>query len=399
MKDKIILHVDANSFYASVECARHPELADKPVAVSGNPKKRNGIILAKNELAKKFGVQTAEAIWQAKDKCPNLICIYPNMSLYESYSQKLHKIFEKYTHLIEGMGLDECWLDVTNTAHLFGGAEKIAADIREQTKKQLGITVSVGISFCKLFAKLGSDLKKPDAQTVISRQNFAEIVYPLPIEAIIGIGSRMKKNLNKINVFTLGDFLEVPGHILKNRFSVVFYELRKKLLGFDNDPVKSIYSPDPPKSVGNGTTTLVDIFTEEEILETVVFLADKISARLRAKKFYSSHISVSIRTTNFKHFHKSQVLFESINSAKDIVSHTMKIIKSFWKFDEKIRSIRISCGHLSSDASIQLSVFQLANDKKNALNSALDEIREKYGKTSIQPASMLSTHIVRDNFS
>ena len=226
MKDKIILHVDANSFYASVECARHPELKNLPVAVSGNPQKRNGIILAKNEIAKKCGVQTGEAIWQAKDKCPNLVCIYPDMPLYEEYSKKMHKIFEKYTHLIEGMGLDECWLDVTETAHLFGGAENLAETIRAEIKKNLGITVSVGISFCKLFAKLGSDLKKPDAQTVISRQNFKEIVYPLPIESIIGIGHRSAKKLHKMNVFTLGDFLEVPAYILKNNFSIVFNKTR-----------------------------------------------------------------------------------------------------------------------------------------------------------------------------
>ena len=398
MKDKIILHVDANSFYASVECARHPELSGKPVAVSGNPKKRNGIILAKNELAKKAGVSTGEAIWQARDKCPDLVCIYPDMPLYEEYSLKLHKIFEKYTHLIEGMGLDECWIDVTETAHLFGGPENIAQEIRQEVKQTLGITVSVGISFCKLFAKLGSDLKKPDAQTVISRTNFKEIVYPLPIESIIGIGGRMKKNLNKMNVFSLGDFVEVPGHILKNRFSKVFSELRKKLLGFDNDEIKSIYSPTPPKSIGNGTTTLIDIFTHEEILETIVFLADKISARLRSKGFYASHISISIRTVTFQHYHKSQVLPMSFNSAKDIVKFSMQIIDSFWKFDEKIRSIRIATSHLSTDNTIQLSIFEQENQKKSALNNALDEIRCKYGKHSIQPASMFSTKIVRDNF-
>ena len=399
MKDKIILHVDANSFYASVECARHPELKNLPVAVSGNPKKRNGIILAKNEIAKKCGVKTGEAIWQAKDKCPNLVCIYPDMPLYEEYSKKMHKIFEKYTHLIEGMGLDECWLDVSATAHLFGGAENLATKIRTEIKENLGITVSVGISFCKLFAKLGSDLKKPDAQTVISRQNFKEIVYPLPIESIIGIGHRSAKKLHKMNVFTLGDFLEVPAYILKNNFSVVFYQLRKKLLGFDSDEIASIYTSTPPKSVGNGTTTLVDIFTKEEIRSTLVFLAEKISARLRAKGFYANALSVHIRTSTFQHSGKNIVLPKSINSAKDIVKYSMELIEKFWNFDEKIRSIRISTHHLTSGDCTQLTIFQMAEEKKSALNVALDEIRKKYGKQSIQPASMISQNLVRDNFS
>ena len=398
MKDKIILHVDANSFYASVECARHAELADKPVAVSGNPKKRNGIILAKNELAKKQGVKTGEAIWQAKDKCPDLVCIYPDMPLYENYSAKMHKIFEKYTHLIEGMGLDECWLDITETAHLFGGAEAVATAIRKEIRETLGITVSVGISFCKLFAKLGSDLKKPDAQTIISRENFKEIVYPLPIDAIIGIGPRMKKNLNKMNVFTLGDLLEVPAYILKNRFSVVYYELRKKLLGFDNDPVASIYDAAPPKSVGNGTTTLVDIFTREEIRETLVFLAEKISSRMRKKGLFANAMAVTIKNVNLKNAHASRTLPESINSAKDIVKYAMQIIEQFWKFDEKIRAIRISCTNLTNGNCTQLSIFQSIAEKKSALNTALDEIRAKYGKESIKPANMLSTKLTRDTF-
>ena len=398
MKDKIILHVDANSFYASVECAKHPELAGLPVAVSGNPKKRNGIILAKNEIAKKCGVQTAEAIWQAKEKCPNLVCIYPDMQLYEQYSAKMHKIFEQYTHLIEGMGLDECWLDITHSAHLFGGAENVAKMIRTEVKETLGITVSVGISFCKLFAKLGSDLKKPDAQTVISRENFQEIVYPLPIDAIIGIGPRMKKNLHKMNVFCLGDFLQVPSYILKNRFSVVYYQLRKKLLGFDNDPVASIYDHTLPKSIGNGTTTLIDIFTKDEIKATLVFLAEKISSRMRKQNLFANGLSVTIKNCNLQSVHRQKALPKSINSAKDIVNFAMQIIEDFWQFDEKIRAIRISAKSLTTGDCTQLSIFQPIEEKKSALNIALDEIRNKYGKTSIQPASMLAQNIVRDTF-
>lgn len=399
MKDKIILHVDANSFFASVESAFHPELANMPVAVSGNPKKRTGIILAKNELAKHAGVKTGEAIWQAVDKCPNLVCLQPNMGLYEKYSAKMHKIFEKYTHLIEGMGLDECWLDITQTAHLFGGADAVAQEIRATIKAQLGITVSVGISFCKLFAKLGSDLKKPDAQTTISRQNFEQIVYPLPIQSIIGIGKRMQSNLNKMNIFTLGDLINVPAYILKDRFGVVYSDLRKKLLGFDSDPVASIYDCVPPKSVGNGTTTIIDIFKKDEIQTTIVFLADKISARLRKKGFFASGISVNLKTSTFNHKGASHLLPYSINSAKDIVKFAMQLIDTFWHYDEKIRAVRVSVYALSTDQRQQLSVFQALEQKKTALNTALDEIRKKYGTKSIQPATMLTkNHIVRDDF-
>lgn len=395
MKDKIILHVDANSFYASVETSFHPELKTKPVAVSGNPKKRNGIILAKNELAKKQGVLTGEAIWQAKQKCPDLICLPPNMELYEDFSSEMHAIFENYTHKIEPMGLDECWLDITDTAHLFGGAEKIAADIRKEIREKLKITVSVGISFSKILAKLGSDLKKPDAQTTISRENYKQIVYPLPIDSIIGIGSRMTKNLNKMNVFTLGDLLEVPAYILDSKFSIVFKDLRKKLLGFSTGEIASIYDKEPPKSVGNGTTTICDIFTKDEIRATVLFLADKISARLRKKRLFANSLSISIRDCKLNVTKTCRTLPFATNTTSDLVKFAMDIINEFWGFDENIRSIRLSARNLTTTDDIQCSIFECKEDiKKEGLNASLDELRKKYGKQIILPAKMLSTRFI-----
>ena len=397
MKDKIILHVDANSFYASVETSFHPELKTKPVAVSGNPKKRNGIILAKNELAKKQGVLTGEAIWQAKQKCPDLICLPPNMELYEDFSSEMHAIFEKYTHKIEPMGLDECWLDITDTAHLFGGAEKIAADIRKEIREKLKITVSVGISFSKILAKLGSDLKKPDAQTTISRENYKQIVYPLPIDSIIGIGSRMTKNLNKMNVFTLGDLLEVPAYILDSKFSIVFKDLRKKLLGFSTGEIASIYDKEPPKSVGNGTTTICDIFTKDEIRATVLFLADKISARLRKKRLFANSLSISIRDCKLNVTKTCRTIPFATNTTRDLVKFAMDIINEFWGFDENIRSIRLSARNLTTTDDIQCSIFECKEDiKKEGLNTSLDELRKKYGKQIILPAKMLSTKFISE---
>lgn len=394
LKDKIILHIDANSFYASVETSFHPELNSKPVAVSGNPAKRNGIILAKNELAKKQGVLTGEAIWEAKQKCPDLICLPPNMELYEDFSNEMHTIFEKYTYKIEPMGLDECWLDVTDTAHLFGGAEKIATDIRNEIREKLKITVSVGISFSKIFAKLGSDLKKPDAQTVISRENYKQIVYPLPIDSIIGIGSRMTKNLNKMNVFTLGDLLEIPAYILDSKFNILFKDLRKKLLGFDSNNIASIYDQAPPKSVGNGTTTIYDISSRDEIEATVLFLADKISSRLRKKHLYANSISISIRDCKLKVKKTCRTIPISTNTASDLVKFTMQIIDEFWGYDENIRSIRLSARNLTTTDNVQYSIFQCIEDKKDNLNTSLDSLRKKYGKNIILPAKMLSTKFI-----
>ena len=221
MKERVIFHCDANSFFASVEIANNPSLKGKPVAVAGNPEKRTGIILTKSTEAKKYGVQTGEAIWLAKQKCPNLICLAPHHKLYEEYSKKLKNIYEKYTDRVESFGIDECWLDMTNSLKFFGSAKDVADKIRKEVKDTLGITISVGVSFGKLLAKLGSDLKKPDATTILSLDNYKKIVYPLPIKTIIGIGNKLEKRYHKIGVFTLGEITTLPDSILKKNFGIL----------------------------------------------------------------------------------------------------------------------------------------------------------------------------------
>ena len=395
MKQRIILHCDANSFYASVECARNPELKGKPLAVSGNPENRTGIILAKNDIAKPYGIKTGEAIWQAKEKCPDLICVFPNHNLYEEYSEKLHDIYATYTPFVEPFGIDECWLDITETAHLFGGAESVAEEIRERVKKELGITVSIGISFSKLFAKLGSDIKKPDAITKIPYENFKELTYLLPISSIIGIGRKMEQHLKKMNVFTLGDLAQMPVEILKFNFGVVGEELSNKVKGLDQTPVKSIYEKSPPKSVGNGTTTIVDIVLRSEVKDTVLYLSEQIGTRLRKQSLTSSCISVTIKTALFEYEHHSKKVFFS-NDANIIANYAMELIDGFWEYKEKIRSIRICCSNLTEDSTKQLSLFDISNKKQTALSTALDTLRGKYGKEILTLATLKDKAFLRE---
>lgn len=194
--DRVIFHCDLNCFYASVELLSHPELREVPMAVAGDPASRHGIILAKNEPAKQCGVKTAETIWQAKKKCPNLVLLPAHHKLYREYSNKVNAIYDEYTDLAESFGIDESWLDVTNTLHLFGGdAKALANAIRQRVKRELGLTLSVGVSFNKVFAKLGSDYKKPDATTVISRENWRSIVWPLPVGDLLYVGGAVQKLL------------------------------------------------------------------------------------------------------------------------------------------------------------------------------------------------------------
>jgi DNA polymerase-4 len=390
-KDRVILHCDANNFFASVETVSRPDLANKPVAVSGNPQKRTGIILAKNELAKKHGVKTGEAIWMARQKCPDLVCLPPHHDLYEQYSQKLKQIYLSYTEKVEPFGIDECWLDVTSSTRLFGSGPEIAEKIRQQVKKELKITVSVGVSFCKIFAKLASDLKKPDAVTIIDKNNFKKIIYPLPINAIMGIGRKMEQALQKMNVLTLGDYVALPDNLLDKKWGIVGVELKQKLLGNDTSEVASQIST--PKSVGNGTTTIVDITTEEEFIATIGFLSEKIATRLREKSLLAGGVGVYVKTADFEHFSKERKLDYPTNSSSVIAQNAMKILKSFWNFDTPVRAVRVHTFALVDEQALtQASLF--FDTKKQRLGYGLDQIWNKYGPDAIALASSVKSNFL-----
>lgn len=390
-KDRVILHCDANNFFASVETVSRPDLANKPVAVSGNPQKRTGIILAKNELAKKHGVKTGEAIWMARQKCPDLVCLPPHHDLYEQYSQKLKQIYLSYTEKVEPFGIDECWLDVTSSTRLFGSGPEIAEKIRQQVKKELKITVSVGVSFCKIFAKLASDLKKPDAVTIIDKNNFKKIIYPLPINAIMGIGRKMEQALQKMNVLTLGDYVALPDNLLDKKWGIVGVELKQKLLGNDTSEVASQIST--PKSVGNGTTTIVDITTEEDFIATIGFLSEKIATRLREKSLLAGGVGVYVKTADFEHFSKERKLDYPTNSSCVIAQNAMKILKSFWNFDTPVRAVRVHTFALVDEQALtQASLF--FDTKKQRLGYGLDQIWNKYGPDAIALASSVKSNFL-----
>ena len=388
-RERVILHCDVNNFYASVECAEKPELKGMAVAVSGNPKKRNGIILAKNDIAKSFGVKTGESIFEAKLKCPSLICLPPHFGLYEKISKKIIEIYYQYTDVVESFGIDECWLDVTNSLKLFGSGKKIADEIRQRVLKEVGVTISVGVSFCKLFAKLGSDLKKPFATTLITKQNFKKIVYPLPVQTIIGIGKRTFAKLEKMNIITLGDYVKIPDKILKTKFNIVAVELKNKLLGNDFDEVVDNSLKPEVKSVGNGTTTIVDIKKREDVFSLVCFLSEKISKRLLDKNLFGNTLSVSLKTFDFKRYRKSEKLSVSVVYANDISKHAIKLIDSFWDYETPLRSVRICVSGLNNFSKpVQISIFEQPSTKKQKITIAVDKIREKYGEKSIELGSV-----------
>lgn len=384
--ERIILHCDLNNFFASVECLGRSDLNDKPVAVAGSVEKRHGIILAKNEAAKKLGVRTAEAIWQAQQKCPELVLLPPHYELYNRYSQQVRTIYEKYTDIIEPFGIDECWLDVTGSTLLFGDGEKIANEIRHTVKEKTGLTVSVGVSFNKVFAKLGSDLKKPDAVTVISSDKFKEIVWPLDIGELIGVGKATKQSLRRLGLLTVGDVANSDPALLKLVLGKAGESLWKYANGLDKSPViDSEFSP-PPKSIGRSTTPPEDMHTKEDIMTVLIKLCDRVSSSLRKNHALASVVQVHIRDNELNITEHQRKLTQPIRLTELLFKTGFELIDEIWDQDTPLRSIGIrACELIPQDESFQLALgcdYERL-EKLEKLETVIGETRDRYGKDSV----------------
>ena len=332
---RTILHVDLNNFYASVECLYHPELRGKPVAVSGDVENRHGIILAKNQLAKAAGVKTGEAIWQAKGKCPGLICLPPDYRKYLRFSRLARKIYADYTDKIESFGIDECFVDVTGSAALFGDGPKIAGEIRRRIREEMGVTASVGVSWNKIFAKLGSDMKKPDATTVITEENFRDIVWPLPVEELLYVGRSTKTKLNNRAVFTIGDLAAREVAHLKLALGVWGETLWTFANGLDAAPVAQSGEESFVKSVGNSTTTPRDLVNIEDVKMIVYVLAESVAARLRRHGLKCRTVAVHIRNNELYSFERQGKLPMPSYLARDIANKALEIFRQNYCWERR----------------------------------------------------------------
>lgn len=377
IKNKVILHADVNNFFASVECSTKPELLDKPVAVTGNPNKRTGIILAKNEIAKKFGVKTGQVIGEAKAICPNLVCLPPHYDLYEEISKELHEIYLEYTNFVEPLGLDECWLDVTGSLkYLNKTGQEIADELRERIKKEFNFTISVGVSFSKIFAKLGSDMRKPDFTTVIPYEKYKEMVYHLPLDSIVGIGKRLNKRFTSIGIEKIGQFVNLEDDYLDDVMGINGIRLKQDLKAERNVPVLDYYKLPPPKSVGNGTTMIKDLSKREDIEKVVYFLSQKISSRMIKHKVKGECIYLRLKTKDLKSIRKSMKI-AATNETKSIACHAMALCDKIYKYNLPIRAIRIKMSLLSSADVKQMSFF---DEEEKDISKTIVEINKKYGK-------------------
>lgn len=392
--DRIILHSDLNNFFASVECLYHPEVAHLPVAVCGAPEDRHGIVLAKNTRAKLCGVRTGEVIWSAKQKCPNLVILKPNYTNYLRYSKMAREVYEKYTDLIESFGIDECWLDVTRSTRLFGTGEKIADEIRQTIKKELGITVSIGVSWNKVYSKLGSDIKKPNATTVINRENYKEKIFGLPVDRLLYVGNSTAKKLHSMGIYTIGHLAELDKHVLNSRLGKWGGLLSEFARGNDTSPVLPLGEDSPIKSIGNSITGVHDLMNDNDVNMMLYSLSESVATRLRTHGFLASQISLSIRDTNLHTFSCQKQLPVPTALSSELAQNAWHLFKENWTWANgpAIRSIGISASKLSPDnlpRQLCMLVDEQMRSKQLNLEKAVDKIRERFGYFCITRACLL----------
>ena len=398
--ERVILHCDCNAFYASVETLLRPELEAVPMAVCGDPESRHGIILAKNERAKRFGVQTAETIWQARRKCPDLVLVPPHRDQYVKYSQLVNAIYQRYTDLVEPFGIDESWLDVTGSQGLFGSGKEIADQLRETVRQELGLTISVGVSFNKIFAKLGSDYKKPDATTVISPENYREIVWPLPVSALLFVGRSSEAALHRMYIDTIGELAASDRDSVVRRLGKTGGMIHDYACGLDDSPVRSIYEEREIKSVGNGMTFRRNLSGQADIRLGVLSLCDTVAARMRKYGVRCRTVQVTIRDPAFRTISRQRGLETPTHLSSELAEAAMGLILESWDLQRPIRMITITGASLveEGEASEQLSLFsndsqQEKRRKREQLETAMDQIRHRYGKSSIGLAGTIGNDL------
>lgn len=389
--ERVILHSDLNNFYASVECLYNPSLRGKPVAVAGNPEARHGIVLAKNYAAKACGVATGNPLWMAKQKCPDIVFVPPHYDLYMKYSKIAREIYSEYTDRVESYGLDECWLDVTGSTHLFGDGKIIADKLRERIKQELGVTASVGVSYNKIFAKLGSDMKKPDATTVITSDRFREIVWPLPVSDLLYVGRATHNKLRRYGITTIGELAQANRDFLRHLLGKNGEMLWLFANGLDTSPVSNIGAKSLIKSIGNSTTAPRDLVTDEDIRITLRVLCESVSSRMREYGFVCSTVQIGVRDNELHSYERQGKLLYPNRTTSALSEKAFELYKQNHTSGKPVRSLSVRACKLSVLENEQLSLLPEISSiqKQEAIDSVIDNIRSRFGHFSVQRGIML----------
>lgn len=384
MSERIILHCDLNNFFATVECRDNPGLQGHPVAVCGSAEKRHGIILAKNELAKSFRVKTAETVGDAQKKCPGLILIPPSYQKYSATSKAVQDIYQRYTDLVEPFGIDECWLDVTGSTLLFGNGYQIAKKVKKDIARELDITISVGLSFTKVFAKLGSDLGSSNGIYIISPANYRRKVWPLPIHHVMGIGWATTRKLEEMSIYTIGDLAHTPQALLWKRLGKYGQTLWNHANGIPDSPVLSSALLPPEKSISHSETGLKDLTDDQSVWRALLKLSDQIAVRMRKHGVLPTVLEVSLRDIHLNTQQFQTQIFPT-RLPVSMAEQAMRLFLQHWRWQAPLRSLGICGSGLIPEGSLSSSLFQ--NEEKEThhdrLYHGIDRLSERYGKDTI----------------
>ncbi len=389
--DRSILHVDCNCFYASVEMLYHPELRDVPMAVGGDPEARHGIVLTANYPAKRRGVKTGMALWQARQACPGVVFVPPHMMEYIHFSDLAHEILADYSDLWEPFGLDECWVDVTDSTGLLGNAHSLAEEIRKRYKRELGITVSIGVSWNKIFAKYGSDYRKPDAVTDVTRENYRSLVWSKPVDDLMYVGSATRRKLHLYGIDTIGGIAQADPSFLQAVFGKVGMILLMFARGDDQTPVSRENSAVPVKSVGNSTTPPRDLETDADVSLVLYILSESVASRLKKNGFAGSVIAVSVRDSGLAGFTHQTKIAVPTDISEEIHQTAMKLFRESWDWRQPVRSVGVHVSELvAADTPWQQDLFTdpVLRDKRRNADRAADELRRRFGYQAVMRGTM-----------
>ncbi|MCR5654389.1 MAG: DNA polymerase IV [Lachnospiraceae bacterium] len=384
--DRAILHVDMNAYYASVEELHHPEFAGRPLAVGGDPEARHGIVLTANYPAKRLGVKTGMALWQARKACPTVIFVPPRMDLYLRFSRLARDIYREYTDLVEPFGIDESWLDVTQSLSCKGSALSIAEEIRARVRHELGLTVSIGVSFNKIFAKFGSDYKKPDAVTTITRENYKDIVWRAPAEDLLYVGRATIRKLHTLGIHTVGDIATAEPDLLLSQFGKMGLVLWSFANGTDASPVSPYEAESPIKSIGNSTTTPRDLTDENDVRLVLLLLSESVAARLRENHFVGRLVGIYVRDNELCSFTRQKKISIPTNISEEIADYATDLFRQNYAWERPIRSLGVRVGQLQPDAyCYQMDLFtdEVLREKQLKVDIAVDGLRNRFGHDCI----------------
>lgn len=388
---RAILHSDMNSFYASVEMMLNPTLKGKPVAVCGSTEERHGIVLAKSDLAKKAGVKTGMVNWEARQLCPGLIVVPPQYDQYLKYSKLAHDIYQRYTDLVEPFGMDECWLDVTGSS-TYGSGMEIAQAIRQTTKDELGLTVSIGVSFNKIFAKLGSDMKKPDAITEIREENFKERIWPLDAAELLYVGRATDAKLAKYGIRTIGELANTNPDTLRYMLGINGIKLWRFANGTDSSRVMPYDYVSPVKSVGQGITCTADLVTPEEVYRVMLELSQDVGHRLRVHELMARGVQIYIRSNDLYGNQFQCKLPIRTQLPHEIANASFKLFTEKYKWTNHVRAVTIrGIDLVPKKEAEQLSLFvdTEKRDRRVRLEDAIEDIRRRFGKHALSYACLM----------